>query len=75
MTEQTTPTTSTATTRPSLAEVMGTLDELAAAVRVDDPERYRAALAVAQRQGLTEEQMRDSHTWGGRTRATPARFV
>ena len=40
---------STNQTPPTLAEVMGTLDELAAAAKVGDGTRYRAALTVAER--------------------------
>lgn len=53
-------------TPPTLAEVMGTLDELAAAARAGDVDRYRAALRLARRQDITEEQVRDSHHWGRR---------
>lgn len=50
-----------------LAEVVRTLDELAAAVRAADGDRYRELLAVSQRQEITEEQIRDAHTWAMRT--------
>ena len=53
-------------TPPTLAEAQGTLDELAAAVRAGEVERYRAALRVAKRQALTEEQMSDAYRWGRR---------
>lgn len=53
-------------TPPTLAEVQGTLDELAAAARAGDAERYRAALRVAEHQHLTEEQISDAYRWGRR---------
>ncbi|WP_028708033.1 hypothetical protein [Propionicicella superfundia] len=43
-------------TTPTLAQVMGTLDELAAAAR--------AAVRLAQGQQITEEQQRDAYHWG-----------
>ena len=52
---------------PSLAEVLGTLNELAAAAHADDAERYRAALTVADRQGLHDDQVKDAYRLG-RTR-------
>lgn len=51
-------------TRPTLSEVMGTLDELSAAARSGDADRYRAAVRVAQRHQITEEQQRDAYQWG-----------
>lgn len=51
---------------PSLGEVLGTLNELAAAAHADDAERYRAALTVADRQGLHDDQVKDAYRWGGR---------
>ena len=51
-------------TPPTLAEVQGTLDELAAAARAADADRYRAAVRLAQRQQITEEQQRDAYHWG-----------
>ena len=39
-------------TTPTLAQVMGTLDELAAAARAADADRYRAAVRLAQRQQI-----------------------
>ncbi len=51
-------------TTPTLAQVMGTLDELAAAARAADADRYRAAVRLAQRQQITEEQQRDAYHWG-----------
>ena len=45
-------------TTPTLAQVMGTLDELAAAARAADADRYRAAVRLAQGQQITEEQQR-----------------
>jgi len=56
----------TSKTPPTLSEVMGTLDELAAAARAEDTERYRAALSVAQAQDLTEEQTADAYQRGRR---------
>ena len=53
-------------TPPTLAEVQGTLDELAAAARAGEADRYRAALRVAARQDLTEEQISDAYRWGRR---------
>jgi len=50
----------------TLAQVMGTLDEMATAARAGDAECYRAALRVAQHQGLDEEQMTDAYQWGRR---------
>lgn len=54
-------------TRPTISEVLGTLDELAAATRTRDLDRYTAALEVAHDQDLSDEQIRDSYDWGGRT--------
>ncbi len=51
---------------PTLAQVMGTLDEMAAAARAGDAERCRAALRVARHQGLDEEQITDAYQWGRR---------
>lgn len=51
-------------TPPTLAEVQGTLDELAAAARAADADRYRAAVRLAQGQQITEEQQRDAYHWG-----------
>lgn len=51
------------TTAP-LAEIMGTLDELATAAGAADAPRYRAALTVAAEQNLTDEQITDAHEWG-----------
>lgn len=51
-------------TTPTLAQVMGTLDELAAAARAADADRYRAAVRLAQGQQITEEQQRDAYHWG-----------
>lgn len=59
-------------TPPTLAEVQGTLDELAAAARAGDAERYRAALRVATRQALTEEQISDAYRWGRRDQGAAA---
>ena len=53
-------------TTPTLAQVLGTLDELAAAARAGEADRYRAALRVAERQDLTEEQISDAYRWGRR---------
>ena len=53
-------------TPPTLAEVQGTLDELAAAARAGEADRYRAALRVAKAQDLTEEQISDAYRWGRR---------
>ena len=53
-------------TPPTLAEVQGTLDELAAAARSGEADRYRAALRVAKAQDLTEEQISDAYRWGRR---------
>ena len=50
----------------TLAEVQGALDELAAAARAGEADRYRAALRVAARQDLTEEQISDAYRWGRR---------
>jgi hypothetical protein len=50
-------------TPPTLAEVQGTLDELAAAARAGEAARYRA---VAKGQDLTEEQISDAYRWGRR---------
>lgn len=51
-------------TTPTLAQVMGTLDELAAAARAADADRYRAAVRLAQGQQITEEQQRDAYPLG-----------
>ncbi len=59
---------------PTLAQVMETLDEMATAARAGDAERYRAALRVAQHQGLDEEQMTDAYRWGRRCLG-PAAFA
>lgn len=56
----------TSKTPPALAQVMCTLDEMAAAARAGDAQRYRAAVRVAQDQDLTEEQMSDAYQWGRR---------
>lgn len=56
-----------APTRPTIAETMGTLDELAAATRADDRARYASALATARAQDLSVEQIKDSHKWGSFT--------
>ena len=61
-------------TPPTLAEVQGTLDELAAAARAGDADRYRAALRVAERQGITEEQISDAYRWGRRHDGAADRF-
>ena len=57
---------------PSLAEVLGTLNELAAAARGEDAERYRAALTVADRQGLHADQLEDAYRWDRRGRGAAA---
>lgn len=49
--------------KATLAEVMGTLDELAHAARAGDLTRYRGALTIARQQGITGEQIEDSHRW------------
>ena len=46
--------------------MQGTLDELAAAARAGEADRYRAALRVAKAQDLTEEQISDAYRWGRR---------
>lgn len=51
---------------PSLAELMGTLNELGAAARTGEGDRYRAALNLAERQGVTQDQIRDAYQWGRR---------
>ena len=51
-------------TTPTLAQVMGTLNELAAAARTADADRYRAAVRLAHRQQITQEQQRDAYQWG-----------
>jgi hypothetical protein len=53
-------------TPSTLAEVMGTLNELAAVARAGDVDRYRAALRLAERQGITAEQTKDACQWGRR---------
>ena len=53
-------------TPPTLAEVQGTLDELAAAARAGEADRYRGALRVAEQQGITDEQISDAYRWGRR---------
>ncbi len=58
---------------PTLAEVVGTLDEMAAAARTGQAARYRAAVGTARDQELTEEQMRDAYRWG-RLHLGPAEF-
>lgn len=63
---------STNQTPPALAEVMGTLDELAADAKAGDGTRYRAALHVAERQALTEEQISDAYRWGRRRQGAAA---
>lgn len=60
--------------RPTLAEVMGTLEELGAAARAGDADRYRAAVRLAQRQQITEEQQRDAYTWGRRGQGAARSF-
>jgi len=62
------------TTAPTLAEVMGTLDELADAARAGDAQRYRAAVRLAQAQQITEEQQRDAYEWGRRGQGAAAEF-
>lgn len=57
-----------------LGSIMGTLDELAAATRNDDAPRYRKAFKVATGQGITEEQIRDAHDWGGQRAIASPRF-
>lgn len=59
---------------PTLAEVQGTLDELSAAARAEDGERYRTALEVARTQGLTEDQIKDAYQWGRRGQGAAATF-
>ena len=61
-------------TTPTLAEVMGTLDELAAAARAGDAQRYRAAVRLAQAQQITEEQQRDAYEWGRRGQGAAREF-
>ncbi|PWJ23014.1 hypothetical protein ATK17_3905 [Branchiibius hedensis] len=51
----------------TLTEVWRTLDELVAAVRAADGDRYRELLNQAERQEITEEQIRDAHAWAMRT--------
>jgi len=53
-------------TPPTLAEVLGTLNELGAAARAGEVDRYRAALRLAKSQDLTEEQISDAYRWGRR---------
>lgn len=57
---------------PTLAEIQGTLDELAAAARAGQADRYRDALRVAKRQALTEEQICDAYRWGRRREGVAA---
>ncbi len=59
---------------PTFAEILGTLDEMAAAARAGDRERYRAALRLAERQELTEEQKQDAYRWGRRDANDAASF-
>lgn len=61
----------TSSPQPSLSEIMGTLDELAAATRANDAERYQRALDVAGHQAITDEQIKDAHTWARRDALTP----
>ncbi|MBN9748570.1 hypothetical protein DMP23_47615 [Amycolatopsis sp. A1MSW2902] len=58
----------------SLAEAQQTLQALGDAVTRDDVHAYRDALALAWRQGLTNEQITDAHTWRDRKRDRPASF-
>lgn len=51
---------------PTLAEVMSTLNELAAAAKAGDGNRYRDALRAAERQALTDDQISDAYRWGRR---------
>lgn len=64
----------THTPEATLADIMGTLDELAAAARAEDEQRYRRALTVAQDQSITDEQITDAHQWG-RKGLGPAPFT
>ncbi len=59
---------------PTIAEILGTLDELAAAARAGDRHRYQAALRLADRQQVTEEQKQDAYRWGRRDSNGPAPF-
>ena len=60
--------------KPTIAEILGTLDELAAAARAGDRDRYRSALRLAERQEVTVEQKRDAYRWGRRGANRPAPF-
>lgn len=51
--------------------MLGTLDELSAAARAGEAARYRAAVRVAQRHQITEEQQRDAYQWGRGGAALP----
>lgn len=48
---------------PTIAEILGTLDELAAAVRDRDEARHRKAYALAVKQDITDEQIIDAYRW------------
>jgi hypothetical protein len=54
------------TAPPTIAQVIGTLDEMAAAARAGDGSRYRAAVQVALGQDISREQMVDAYQWGRR---------
>jgi uncharacterized membrane protein len=56
--------------RSSLWDLQTALDALGAAVRRDDVEAYRAALAQAEEVGATEEQITDAFQWGRKTSHT-----
>lgn len=60
--------------KATLAEVMGTLEELGTATRHCDIQRYRTALDVARAQHLTDEQIKDAHWWNSRNGSTSVPF-
>lgn len=50
----------------TISRTLGTLDALAAAAREGNVSAYRDALEVANKQGLTSEQILDAYQWGRR---------
>lgn len=53
--------------KPTIDQVLGTLDRLAESTRAHDLDRYLDTIEVAHDQALSDDQIRGAHDWGNRT--------